>query len=450
VRYGVEEHIGSVKVRQKIKDSFLDRYGVVNPGQIPEVHSRAVETQASKPVELKAEEQAKQTQTLLDRYGAENPMHIQAFKEKRAQTCVTRFGVSVPAKNSEVLTMMQTTCLARHGVSNPFESELFKEKAKRTMLEKYGVEHTMQSPDSVIKMMETKLTKYGSLMPQGFGKAEQQVRTWVEAITNEAFPPNHRLLAGKEVDMYSEELKLGVEYCGLFWHTEDSPTPRTRNYHKDKQTALAKQGVRLITIFEDEWLTREAQVKNFLRSALGKNDHTVYARKCSVQEITKKQAAAFLDAHHIQGSNTLAKTCAGLFHEETLLAVMTFGTHHRGGAVVVLDRFAVAANHNIPGGASKLFKFLLRLTNTAKVISWSDNRWSVGNVYEKLGFTKESTLPPDYSYVDFKNPSKRISKQSQRKSAVDCPEDLTEKEFAVSKDLHRIWDCGKVRWVYVK
>ena len=80
------------------------------------------------------------------------------------------------------------------------------------------------------------------------------------------------------------------------------------------------------------------------------------------------------------------------------------------------------------------------------LISWSDNRWSQGRVYEKMGFTLDSELPQDYSYVNVKRPIERLSKQSQKKSNTNCPEGMTEKEWAEERGLARIWDCGKKRW----
>ena len=36
----------------------------------------------------------------------------------------------------------------------------------------------------------------------------------------------------------------------------------------------------------------------------------------------------------------------------------------------------------------------------------------------------------------------------KKKKTVNCPESMTEKEYARSKGLKLIYDCGKDRWVY--
>ena len=104
----------------------------------------------------------------------------------------------------------------------------------------------------------------------------------------------------------------------------------------------------------------------------------------------------------------------------------------------------------IVGGASKLFSAGVKWCKEnlyGKIISWSDNRWSNGNIYIKLGFDLEKNMPPDYSYVD-NSKHIRLSKQSCKKSDINCPPDVTEKKWMINNGFARIWDCGKKRWVW--
>ena len=125
---------------------------------------------------------------------------------------------------------------------------------------------------------------------------------------------------------------------------------------------------------------------------------------------------------------------------------MTFGKHHRNSnKELILNRFAIKDGVSIAGGASKLFKNACKILPKGLIKSWSDNRWSQGNVYEKLGFILQGELPPDYSYV-YKQT--RVSKQSQQKNKTKCPTELTEVEWAHQRGFYRIWDCGKKVWVF--
>ena len=82
-----------------------------------------------------------------------------------------------------------------------------------------------------------------------------------------------------------------------------------------------------------------------------------------------------------------------------------------------------------------------------KVITWSDNRWTDGSIYEKIGFVFDKNLPIDYCYT--KN-EKIVSKQSRSKKQSKCPNDMTEVEWSHYNKWYRIWDCGKKRWAWTK
>jgi hypothetical protein len=256
------------------------------------------------------------------------------------------------------------------------------------------------------------------------------------------------MLDGKEIDLYNSDLRVGIEYCGLYWHNENSPTPRTQEYHHDKYQKCKDLGVKLITIFEDEWLHRKEQVKGALLSILKLNSIKVHGRKCAVMDIKKPEAYAFYRSFHIQGAPRQGTHFAGLYYEKELVGVMSFGKHHRDSSKTVLDRLCFKPGVSVAGGSSKLFKHLLKTSGVTSLSSWSDHRWFCGSVYSKLGFKLAKTTKPDYSYVDTGRPGTRRSKQSQKKNATKCPEDLTEVEWAASRGLFRIWDCGKSLWMY--
>ncbi len=281
---------------------------------------------------------------------------------------------------------------------------------------------------------------------------EIEIKEWIKGLglKVEKYKFKNRI-GGSEIDIYMPELKIGIEYCGLYWHNENSPTPREEGYHHYKMVKAANDGIRLITIFGDEWFERNSQVKNFLLSVLHKNPVKIMGRKTKIDIISKEKTRDFLDLYHIQGASS-SKIAFGLHYNEELVGVITGDKHHRGGTdnVLVLNRLAFKDGVSVSGGSSKLLKALLdyaKLNGYNSVISWSDNRWSVGNVYNKTGFIMEEELRPDYSYVFRSN---RISKQSCQKKHLLEKGGIgeTEREMAQSLGYARIWDCGKKRWSF--
>jgi hypothetical protein len=111
-----------------------------------------------------------------------------------------------------------------------------------------------------------------------------------------------------------------------------------------------------------------------------------------------------------------------------------------------INRFASLLEHTVIGGASKLFKSFIKEVNPNTVISYADNRWSDGNLYQTLGFNKISDGTPNYWYF-LPNSNLRIHRYTLRKTDSD-DSNLTEYENRALQGYNRIWDSGSSKWVW--
>jgi hypothetical protein len=411
--YEVDNFIQSDAVKQKRKDNNFKKHGVESPMQLPEVV-------------------LKRKNTSLKKYGKENYSQTKEYWNKRKKTCLEKHGVEHPSQLKENREKAKETCLKKYGEINYAKTKEFKDKYKKVCLEKFGVHNPLILQQN-----------------QKYGKAQNEIKEWLKSL-GFSFEKDNQILDGKELDLYNKDLKLAIEYCGLYWHNENSPSPRCRSYHYDKYISCKENNVRLICMFEDEWKNKKEICESRIKAILG-IQNKIYARKCILKEISKKEFNNFVEENHVQGSNNLGLVFYALFYKEEIVAAISLGRHHRTKDVIVLDRLCFKKNVNIVGGSSKLFnvcKAWAKNKNYKKIISWSDNRWSQGNVYKSIGFVLEEELGPDYSYVEHNYPKTRISKQSQSKKRTNCPKDKTEKEWCLERGLARIWDCGKKRWVY--
>jgi hypothetical protein len=282
----------------------------------------------------------------------------------------------------------------------------------------------------------------------GVSKEEIELNEFVISLglKTEKYKFKERVTRPKEIDIYSPEMKIGIEYCGLYHHGERAE--KFRDYHKNKLHMATQEGVQLLTVFSNEWLDRKEQVKGFIRSKFNKNERTIYARKTEIKELSTEIARDFLDSYHIQGS-TRIQVSFGLFCAEELVAVVTGAEHHRVNGQFTLNRLCFKSNVSVVGGASKLNKALCTWAKNRgydKLVTWSDNRWSIGGVYSAMGYIKEEELGPDYFYND---KGQVRSKQScQKKHLLERgAKGNTEHEMALSLGYDRIWDCGKIRWI---
>jgi hypothetical protein len=207
------------------------------------------------------------------------------------------------------------------------------------------------------------------------------------------------------------------------------------------KTKAAAPG-RLFTIFAHEWRDRRPQIISFIRANLGVFDHRHYARQTDVRVIDHIVAKTFIEQNHIQPVHRIDAAC-GLFLGDTLIGVVTYAAHHRNSHETVLNRLCFLAGHQVVGGVAKLVTGSLHQCRIRRVITWSDNRWSTGDLYVKLGFTERDAIPPDYLYTNFQVTR---SKQSMKKSNTGCPVDVTEVQWGIDHGWFRVWDAGKRRF----
>jgi hypothetical protein len=284
----------------------------------------------------------------------------------------------------------------------------------------------------------------------GPSKAQMQVTDFlsqhIELISEHRLPDSL-----KRFDIFVPERNLAIEYNGLYWHS--SRTQKKVNSDFEKLKAAEELGIRVLTIFEDEWQYSRRAVENTLLSAIGKLPK-IHARKCEVLPIDRDKANTFYNIYHLQGS-CQPHMSFGLFHNQELVASMSFSIlrsdrNNMDKRHWELVRYAATAS--VVGGASKLLKAFVKTDTADNLTSYSDIRAFSGNMYEKLGFTMTRQSPPDYMYATTKLGCKREHKSKyQKKNLVKlfpgCDvENKTEKQICEENGLYQIFDCGKRRW----
>lgn len=126
-KYGTRWPSQSSEVKEKIKSTCLNRYGVTTTL-----------------IEKKTKEKIKET--WIDKHGVDNPWKNAKVQEKRKQTWIDKYGVDNPLKDDDVKRTHQESCLKKYGVKHIGECELIRQKIKKTMLEKHGVASFLEIP----------------------------------------------------------------------------------------------------------------------------------------------------------------------------------------------------------------------------------------------------------------------------------------------------------------
>lgn len=259
---------------------------------------------------------------------------------------------------------------------------------------------------------------------------------------------NRTVIQGVELDIYLPEKKLAIEFNGSYWHSE---IYKDKYYHQLKSLECAKRGIRLIHIFEHEWLdnTKKEKLINLLYNCVVECDVRIGARNTIVKDINKHVAEEFCCKYHLQNYSN-SSINIGCFLNEELVGVMTFGKpRFNNNYQYELIRLCWKDHVEVIGGTAKLFKYFITNYKASSVISYCDISKFTGNSYLKIGFTTDisKVTPPNYIWyhLDKKDILPRY-KTKKTKLVNDNLGDMdeTESEIMHKHDYVKIYDSGNI------
>ena len=264
-----------------------------------------------------------------------------------------------------------------------------------------------------------------------------------------------------EMDIYIPKLNFAIECNGDYFHSEQNG--KKYNYHLTKFKLAEAQGIHLVSLFESFWKENKEKVKEYFKDMLLPTKR-IFARKCSLVFPSKGVIKEFYNKNHLQGYTTLCGITYALLYEKEIIAMMSFsktGIHDPkeiSESYYELVRYAVQQGHSIVGGASKLLNQFIKDYNPSKILSYSDNDFFSGNMYNQLGFSfTEYTKPRYYWYM--RDQTVRTREQCQLKQlAKEFPdlyqqalsdETIKNKETFIMESLQavKVWHSGNKKWI---
>jgi len=429
------------KTKQNFKNAIINKYGVESYSKLSEYKEKVKKTK-------------------LERYGDENYNNISQIKS----TCLEKYGVDNVLKNTKIREKINDTIKYKHFnfIKNYCESKnitpLFSEEEYNGYLfhnrYKFSCKHCN-------KIFETNVYKINHIFcdfcnPMDKTTLENELFHFIKSIMNDDVVIKRKdrtVLNGKELDIYIPSKNLAFEFNGLYWHSENGNNIK-KYYHLNKSRSCMSKGIRLIHIFENEWLYKKEIVKSIIFNTLNNNKLKIYARNCDVRKITENEKNGFLEQNHLQGKDK-SSIKYGLFYEKELVSVMTFVKSRFDKKIQYeMYRYCNKINTTIIGGASKLFKQFIKEYDPISIISYNDKRYFDGVVYQNLEFAFIENTPPNYWYInpDYKHIQNRMTFQKHKLSKLLKTYDnsLTEWENMTQNGYDRIWDCGNGKWIWKK
>jgi hypothetical protein len=482
-RYGVDYYSSTKEYREKSEKTCIEKFGYKSHNQ-----SHLVKE--------------KKRQTSLKNHGVDWPSKCSIISKKQQDTLLKNNGIDFHKRiankfwknitNEEKINIykkQEETCLSRYGTRKFGSCKEFIEKRKKslkiTLYNKIRQKLKILNLDILQEFNDIRedvqikclvcnkiyINKWFNIV-SGYGRcptcnprnrpsnSENEIIEFIKSFNIEVLsgkkdliknPETNRFL---ELDIFIPSKNIAIEFNGLYWHNEQF---RDNKYHLMKYNLCKDLNIKLIQIFEDEWVFKKDIVKNIIKNKLGILNDTkmIHGRKCIIKKINTNDKNIFLQNNHIQGKDqSLIKL--GAFYENELVAVMTFshgnatrGTLTKDLLYWELSRFVVDMKSHIPGIGGKLFHYFKNNFEWNKIISYCDLRYFDGGIYNKLGFKLDKIVEPDYSYTYLSSGLKRIHRYALRKK-LDEPKDIPEYILREAQGFIRIWDAGKYKFVYEK
>lgn len=192
-RYGVTSPLKSEIFKQKSKETCLQKYGVEYTGQIPE----------------KIEKTHK---ACLEKYGVDSVFKVQKFRNQSLDTCIKKYASDEDDINSivnigqlkYVKDKIKNTCLEKYGVENPMQTQYYKNL----------IQSILSSNEIQEKIYNTKLLNNSFNISYQedvcFDLLKEKYSDCIRQYKSELYPFN--------CDFYIPSLDLYIEYNGSHYH----------------------------------------------------------------------------------------------------------------------------------------------------------------------------------------------------------------------------------------
>jgi len=244
-----------------------------------------------------------------------------------------------------------------------------------------------------------------------------------------------------QLDFYIPDKNLAIEFNGDYWHSVN--TGRDPNYHLNKTLLCQEKDIRLIHIFEYEWLLKKDIIKSIISSALRIYENRVYARNCEIREVESREARQFLDENHLQGSVS-SKYRIGLYFKNQLVQLLCFGNSRFKKNETELLRMCTKLNYQVVGGFSKLLKH----SKINNFVSYVDLSKFSANSYLENDFEIIGQSQPNYKYLKGEKVVNRFNAQKHKLQKLlgdDFDKSKTESQNMIDTGWWKVYDCGNLK-----
>ena len=421
----------------KARSTCTERVGVDNYAKLPATQEKRLNTM----LEMHGSKVSqKSLEAIRSRSGALNL--------KGRETLKSRYNVSNPGQLPGHSDKCKTTNLEKYGADSYHASHQYQQKCESARWDVYKTlcgdtstllsitvdnekQKTYDDPNYVISFSCNTCSVVQSMPSETFrwrirnysipctkcsgvrkGSAKEiQVAEYITGIGVE-IERHQRLLDGREIDIFIPDKNLGIEFHGLYWHSEPF---RGKYYHSEKHNSALALDIRLIQIFEDEWNNHQYEIKLRLNELL-----------CNTTTLTNAQP--------------LSHTTTGNVVEISVFDQVVSFTQTADAWVMNSHPFITEA------AITSAFGYFVRELGPHAVIMHVDHRWMSDSLPTSLNFEYRASSAPRVWYID-RDTWLRVGKPEVIEHLHRIGT-LGSKKMYIKENYLRIWDCGYSTWVW--
>jgi len=215
---------------------------------------------------------------------------------------------------------------------------------------------------------------------------EKNISKYIQSIYDGVILENDRnIISPKEIDIWLPEKNIGIELNGCYWH---SNVVNTNSNHLLEKTVLCRsRGIRLVQIFDLEYINKEKQIETFLKSLLTERIGTV-----TIKEIDGVDAESFHMENNLFGTG--ATLHYGVYGPD-LVSVVSFIETTKGNWMI--------SRHTGNVGFTGVLDLFKSEHKPRSVLAHSDTRFFTGNTYLENGFKQLYSIKPSCYTFEYGN-----------------------------------------------
>ena len=267
---------------------------------------------------------------------------------------------------------------------------------------------------------------------------QNQIADWFESLGIKAGRNVAGIIGRQELDIYSLQHKLAIEFNGLYFHNVASG--KDARYHQTKTERCQKLGISLFHVFEDEWYEKPEIIKSIISHRLKLSKNKIHARKCSIVELSIQKRREFFTANHIDGDTNALFSYGLKYNDQIVAGISVRKPLHREANTLEIARCCTLLNTSIAGFVSKLIAGVKKEAINRgfnNLITYVDTRFGgTGVAYENAGFTKIGTTPPRFWWTD------NHKRYNRFKVRADSSRGLSEAQVAEEFGVVKIYGCN--------